>query len=91
MCSLRQINLDKNIHRLRVKIYATVIVPAGNCLKPVKEAKLITWIDIQTAFYLIGIGTIFGVFILCSEFIFNKCRSKTTRKCNSSFCKKVAD
>jgi len=57
----------------------------------IKEAKPIKWIDIQTAFYLIGIGTVFGVFILCSEFIFNKCRGKITRTCNTSFCKKVAE
>jgi len=29
----------------------------------IKEAKPMTWIDIQTACYLIGIGTVFGVFI----------------------------
>jgi hypothetical protein len=41
----------------------------------IKEAKPIKWIDIQTACYLIGIGTVFGVLILCSEFMFDKCRS----------------
>jgi hypothetical protein len=50
----------------------------------IKEAKPIKWIDIQTAFYLIGIGTIFGVFILGSEFIFSKCRSGKNSKCNTS-------
>jgi hypothetical protein len=49
------------------------------------------WIDIQTAFYLIGIGTIFGVFILGSEFIFSKCRSGKNSKCNTSFCSKVSE
>jgi hypothetical protein len=57
----------------------------------IKEAKPIKWIDIQTAFYLIGIGTIFGVFILGSEFIFSKCRSKKNSKCNTSFCNKVSE
>lgn len=57
----------------------------------IKEAKPMTWIDIQTACYLIGIGTVFGVFILCSEFMFDKCRSKNTRTCNTSFSKKVAE
>jgi hypothetical protein len=36
----------------------------------IKEAKPMKWINIQTACYLIGIGTIFGVLILCSEFMF---------------------
>ena len=57
----------------------------------IKEAKPIKWIDIQTAFYLIGIGTIFGIFILGSEFIFSKCRSKKNIKCNTSFCNKVSE
>ena len=57
----------------------------------IKEAKPIKWMDIQTAFYLIGIGTIFGVFILGSEFIFSKCRSKKNSKCNTLFCSKVSE
>ena len=57
----------------------------------IKEAKHIMWVDLQTAFYLIGISTLFGVFILGSEFIFNKWRSKNTKTCNSSFCNKVAE
>ena len=32
---LREINLDKNIHKLRGKIYATGIVPPGNHLVPI--------------------------------------------------------
>ena len=57
----------------------------------IKEAKPMKWINIQTACYLIGIGTIFGVLILCSEFMFDKCRSKKTSTCNTSFSKKVVE
>ena len=57
----------------------------------ITEAKPIKWIDIQSAFYLIGIGTIFGVFILGSEFIFSKCSSEKNSKCNTSFCSKVSE
>ena len=54
----------------------------------IKEAKPIKWIDIQTAFYLIGIGTVFGVFILYSEFIFNKCRGKKQEHVTRHFATK---
>lgn len=54
----------------------------------IKEAKPIKWIDIQTAFYMIGTGTTFGMFVLLSECIFTKCR-KIKKKWNSSFVNKV--
>ena len=73
---------------LNIKTMAKTNFCAGSL---VKEAKPIKWIDIQTAFYLIGIGTIFGIFILGSEFLLSKCRSKKNSKCNTSFCNKVSE